>query len=381
MLKENSTVATFENKDNETALHVLATKPSAFDSGNQLGILRRCINSCETIKQDQNSKQTEAHQLVKNICAHAYKDDVENFRVNEEISQVLFVAAKVGNVEFFIEVIRTDVDLIWKMDTQERTIFHIAVEERHESIFNILVNEIGSIKDILLDITTKDGNNMLHLAAKLAPEHKLNAISGAALQMQQELLWFKVIIHLLECLLLFPFCFSCENSYDLQWKEVQKVVRPSFKEMKNKEEQTPNVLFAKQHEGLKKDGEKWMRKAATSSMIIATLIGGIMFIGQLIFSGQPADGVNHSSDKSNLVPLQHPQLIMFLSILTSGYSYDDFLVLLPNMLLIGVTSLFISIAIMMVAFSASFCLKYPNHHGFTLIGLFACLPILYGLLK
>ncbi len=162
--------------------------------------------------------------------------------------------------------------------------------------------------------------------------------------------------------------------------------------MKNKEEQTPDVLFAKQHEGLRKDGEKWMRKAATSSMIIATLIGGIMFIGQLIFSGQPADGVNHSSDKSNLVRAfsyssaitlfsSSTSAIMFLSILTSRYSYDDFLVLLPNMLLIGVASLFISIATMMVAFSASFCLKYPKHHGFMLMALFACLSILYGLLK
>ncbi len=83
------------------------------------------------------------------------------------------------------------------MDEQKRTIFHIAVEERHKSIFNIMVNDIGSIKDILLDNKTEDGNNLLHLAAKLAPEHKLNAISGAALQMQQELLWFKVLIHLL----------------------------------------------------------------------------------------------------------------------------------------------------------------------------------------
>ena len=168
------------------------------------------------------------------------------------------------------------------------------------------------------------------------------------------------------------------------------MVRPAYKEMKNKKDETPYVLFAKQHEELRKDGEKWMRKTATSSMVVATLIGSIMF------SGQPAEGLNHSSEKSNLVVAysvssaialfcSSTSLIMFLSILTSRYSYDDFLVLLPVRLMIGVTSLFISIATMMVAFCASFFLKYHNHQEFPLIavlfGLFACVPILFVLLK
>ncbi|KAM0040220.1 hypothetical protein Hdeb2414_s0012g00391261 [Helianthus debilis subsp. tardiflorus] len=34
--------------------------------------------------------------------------------------------------------------------------------------------------------------NLLYLAAKLVPEDKLNKVTGAALQMQRELQWFKV---------------------------------------------------------------------------------------------------------------------------------------------------------------------------------------------
>ncbi|GMY13703.1 isoform 2 of ankyrin repeat domain-containing protein 17 [Fagus crenata] len=362
MLKKKPSLATMKNKQDKTALHVLALKPSAFVSGSQPGILRRWINSWRTtVKQDQNMKQT-AHPLLQAICAHVYECDVENLTVNEDISELLFVAAKVGNVEFLVELIRTSVDLIWEMDEQKRTIFHIAVEERHKSIFNIMVNDIGSIKGILLDSKTEDGNNLLHLAAKLAPEHKLNAISGAALQMQQELLWFE---------------------------EVKKVVnRPSMVEMENKKQQTPNVLFEKQHDDLRKAGEKWMRNTATSCMVVATLIG------QIIFSVQSAT----SSEKPNTVLYlaflyssaitffsSSTSIIIFMSILTSRYSYNDFLVSLPNRLLIGVTSLFLSIASMMVAFCASFCLEYPKHHGFPLIavlfGIFAFLPILCGLLK
>jgi len=33
---------------------------------------------------------------------------------------------------------------------------------------------------------------MLHLAGQVAPPNRLNIVSGAALQMQRELLWFKV---------------------------------------------------------------------------------------------------------------------------------------------------------------------------------------------
>ena len=161
-----------------------------------------CLLSCSLsflgmkVKQDQNSKQAKARELLKKICAGVYISDGGNSLENEEISQLIFVAAKIGNVEFLIEFIRIKPDLIWKKDTEGRTIFHIAVQERHDSIF-CLLNELGSIKNLILGIITNNGNNMLHLAAKLAPKHKLNAISGAALQMQQELLWFKVLIHIL----------------------------------------------------------------------------------------------------------------------------------------------------------------------------------------
>ncbi|GMY13644.1 isoform 2 of ankyrin repeat domain-containing protein 17 [Fagus crenata] len=325
MLEDKPALATIKNKYNETALHVFAPKPSAFASGRQPGFLRSRINSWMKVKQDQNSKQAEARELLKKICAHVYISDIGNSRENEEISQLIFVAAK----------------------------------ERHNSIFSLL-NELGSIKNLILEIITDDGNNMLHLAAKLAPEHKLNAISGAALQMQQELLWFKVMT---------------------------KVVRSSFKEMKNDKGKTPYDLFVEEHKPLRQTGEKWMRHTAISSMVVAALIA------QIVFSGQPDDGLNHSSEKSKLVLAysrssaialfsSSTSLIMFVSILISRYSFNDFHYWLPIQLMIGVTSLFISIAAMMAAFCASFSLKYHNNQEIPLLavlfGSFACLAILYS---
>ena len=140
-------------------------------------------------------KQLEANELFEK-CLQAYKSDVEGFIDIPEISDVLFDAAKVGNIEFLIKLIHFDFDLLWKWDNEDKTIFHLAVEERHESIFSLL-HELGSVGGIIVSRTNKNGGNILHLAAKKAPQEKLNAISGAALQMRREILWFKVLIHML----------------------------------------------------------------------------------------------------------------------------------------------------------------------------------------
>ena len=102
------------------------------------------------------------------------------------ISYVLFEAAEVGNIEFLVKLICFNFDLLWKRKDSGKSIFHIAVEKRHESIFKLL-NEIGSIGDLIVDGTIEGESNILHLAAGLAPQEKLNAISGAVFQMQLEL--------------------------------------------------------------------------------------------------------------------------------------------------------------------------------------------------
>lgn len=116
-------------------------------------------------------------------------------------SRILFVAAEMGNVDFLITLILSYPDVIWKVDEKNRSIFHIAIKCRHEEIFK-LIHEIGAIKDLIASYKDTERNNMLHLAAKIAPPDRLNCVSGAALQMQRELLWFEVIF------LTRPFSFS-----------------------------------------------------------------------------------------------------------------------------------------------------------------------------
>ena len=120
----------------------------------------------------------------------AYNRDVEHLIETPVIPEALFDAARVGNIEFMVKLIRFDFDILWATDNS-KSIFHVAVEERHESIFNLL-HELGSVGEIIVERRFENRSNILHLAARLAPQEKLNAISGAALQMQRELLWFKV---------------------------------------------------------------------------------------------------------------------------------------------------------------------------------------------
>ncbi|KAI3503599.1 hypothetical protein L1887_32045 [Cichorium endivia] len=104
--------------------------------------------------------------------------------------RILFVAAEMGNTGFLVELIRQYPDLLWKRNRNKQTIFHVAISYRHQDIFNLL-QEIGSMKDMITSLKDDNENNMLHLAGKIANEDTLQVVSGVALQMQRELLWFK----------------------------------------------------------------------------------------------------------------------------------------------------------------------------------------------
>ena len=134
-------------------------------------------------------------QLVKflwtTILERYYSSKKELNEIINEPSQLIFDAAEVGKVGFLSELISAHPSLIWELDSENRTILHIAVLHRHASIFNV-VHQIGHIKDIIVTFEDDEGNNLLHLAGKLAPQGQLELVSGAAFQMCVELFWFEV---------------------------------------------------------------------------------------------------------------------------------------------------------------------------------------------
>ncbi|XP_034697062.1 ankyrin repeat-containing protein NPR4-like isoform X2 [Vitis riparia] len=335
IVQKHPKIATARGRNGETALHILARKPSAYQSGSQLGFLQRCIYACLHVELSGNSS---------------------------------VIHKELGIVEFLIELIHAYPDLIWKVDTQSRSIFHIAVLHRQEKVFN-LIHEIGALKDLIASYRDENNNNMLHLAGKLAPSDRLKTDSGAALQLRRELHWFK---------------------------EVEKIVQPLYREIRNSEGKTPQTLFMEEHKVLVREGEKWMKDTAASCMLVATLIATVMFAAFFTVPGGDNDNtgipiflkrrsftVFAVSDALSFVS-SAASILMFLSILTSRYAEEDFLHSLPNRLTIGLGTLFISVATMMIAFCATLFLVLGHglHQAKIPIALVACIPVsLFALLQ
>ncbi|GJT89688.1 ankyrin repeat-containing domain, PGG domain protein [Tanacetum coccineum] len=240
-------------------------------------------------------------------------------------NRVLFVATEMGLYP----------DLIWKINDNGLSVFHIAVKHRHEGIYNLLY-EIGAMKDMITPLRDEHENNMLHLVGKIC--------------------------------------------------------------VKNKDDLTPHELFTREHKDLVIRGEEWMKGTASQCMVVAALIATIVFAAAFTVPGGYAQSNDQASNQKNGVPVFHSKatfmvfvvadaislfsssasILMFLSILTSRYAERDFLESLPKKLMLGLAALFLSITTMTVAFSVSFFVLY--HKGLLwipiLISALAVLPVL-----
>lgn len=164
--------------------------------------------------------------------------------------------------------------------------------------------------------------------------------------------------------------------------------------MKNTKGETPRHIFSMEHEDLMKKGEAWMKETAKSCTLVATLIATVVFAAAFTVPG--------GNDSKGVPPLLHEpffkvfaiseaiamfssstSILMFLSILTSRYGERDFLYALPLMLMIGITTLFVSIAAMVVAFCSTILLscRYWSTAAPILLGVFSCVPVIFIGLK
>ncbi|XP_057511605.1 ankyrin repeat-containing protein NPR4-like isoform X1 [Actinidia eriantha] len=364
IIQQQPQLATARDGNGDTALHILARKPSAFLSGNQLRIWQRCLYSIPGFNVIYSKKlmHMQAVELVKRLWDQVLL--LDDSKISEFIrtpSRLLFTAAELGIVEFVTLLIRSYPDLIWKVDDQSRSIFHVAVAHRQKKIFN-LIYEIGALKDLIAAYKDENNVNMLHLAAKLAPLNRLKTDSGAALQLRREFYWFK---------------------------EVEKIVQPLYAEMKDSEGRTPRMLFTEEHKGLVCEGEKWMKDTASSCMLVATLIATVMFAAAFTVPGGNNNDTGRPiaiSERSFLVFAisdalalfsSATSILMFLSILTSRYAEEDFLDSLPNRLIIGLATLFISIATMMISFCATLSIVLDKSVPWVSVpmAVVACIPV------
>ncbi|KAL8246853.1 hypothetical protein R6Q59_008069 [Mikania micrantha] len=308
---------------------------------------------------------TQKKNQAQNLQKHIHKS-ITNMRFatlkKSYSSQILFVAAEMGNTMFLVELIHGYPDLIWKVNDNNQSIFHIAVKHRHEGIYNLLY-EIVAMKDLITPLTDEHENNMLHLVGTRAKQKQLEDVSGVALQMQRELLWFQ---------------------------EVKNMIPHHLREQKNEDGLTPQELFTIEHKESVTQGEKWMKGTTNQCMVVAALIATIVFAAAFTVPGgyDQNNGIPIFDSKATFIVFvmadaislftSSASILIFLAILTSRYAERDFLESLPKKLISGLATLFISITTMTIAFGISFFVLY--HKGLlwvpVLICVFAVLPVL-----
>ncbi|XP_042477778.1 ankyrin repeat-containing protein ITN1-like [Macadamia integrifolia] len=172
-----------------------------------------------------------------------------------------------------------------------------------------------------------------------------------------------------------------QNSFILRMPsaEVEKIAPSAFSEHVNSNGLKPREVFTEEHQDLVKKGEKWMKDTANSCMVVATLIATFTFAAAFTAPG----GFNQDSgfpiflrDKlfflfivSDALSLfsSTTSVLMFLSIYTSRYAEEDFLESLPKRLIIGLSTLFFSIATMMVTFCATLFLILNKQYSWVAI--------------
>ncbi|KAJ9536772.1 hypothetical protein OSB04_un000076 [Centaurea solstitialis] len=303
-----------------------------------------------------------AKTVLELVCNEIDKSKVSNDSHYPHYNRPFLEAARQNTYQVVHEILVRSPKAIQIKDKDGYDIFQLALMHRSNKVFKLIYENPESMSRFC---TFKDssGNNMLHLAGKLARSHELDRKIDAALQLQQELQWFQ---------------------------QVKRLVIPAYRTEANIYKLTPNMVFMREHEQLKTKEEEWIKTTAESCCITAALITTIVFAAAItvpggsnqesgipIFRNNIAFTIFAISDAISLFT-SCTSLLMFSSILTTRFAEQDFLILLPRRMIIGMYTLFLSTTAMMVAFSATLFLVFCHKKPWMLppiCGL-ACIPIL-----
>ncbi|RHN72336.1 putative PGG domain-containing protein [Medicago truncatula] len=184
--------------------------------------------------------------------------------------------------------------------------------------------------------------------------------------------------------------YNIQDIHDVHvFQLVKNSMPPNFYERYNKDGKTAKQVFIETHAPLVKEGSKWLTKTAESCSVVAALAAAVAFTTSTSIPGGP--------NQNNGIPLfmKEPAyklyaaaslvalcfsvtaLVSFLSILTSRFEEKDFVVDLPRRLLVGLTTLFTSIASVLISFCAGhyFIVEPQLRFAFYPIYAATCLPV------
>ncbi|XP_022722227.1 uncharacterized protein LOC111279548 [Durio zibethinus] len=272
----------------------------------------------------------------------------------------ILIAASKGITEMVDKILEKFPVAIQDVDAQNKNVLLLAVEHRQAHIFQFLI-ERETFHESVFRHWDNQGNNALHLAATYG-HYRPWLIPGYALQMQWERKWYKF---------------------------VKKSMEKHLLVHHNNKGQTPKQIFTETHKALVKDGSEWLTKTSESCSVVAALIATVAFATAASIPG----GTSQDTGKpvlrdepafvvfviTSLVALcfSITALVFFLAILTSRFEEKDFAMKLPRKLILGLTSLFTSIAAMLFSFCAGHFFELGDKLKFAALPIYTatCLPI------
>ncbi|MED6183872.1 hypothetical protein PIB30_041878 [Stylosanthes scabra] len=182
--------------------------------------------------------------------------------------------------------------------------------------------------------------------------------------------------------------------WDIKWyKYIMSIGPEHCKFTKNKDSKTPEEIFYETHKaekGLIQQAGDWLKETSESCSVVAALVAGVSFAtassvpggtndqGKPPLEGKPAFDAFAIASLIGLC-FSVNGLIMFLSILTSRKEAKDFRMGLPLKLLVGLSSLFVSIAAMFVSFCSGHFFIIDQKYRSLLIPFYAStsIPVAY----
>ncbi|PNX74912.1 hypothetical protein L195_g030841 [Trifolium pratense] len=157
----------------------------------------------------------------------------------------------------------------------------------------------------------------------------------------------------------------------------------------NKSDKTAGELFKQTYASLIQEGDAWFKDTSESCSVVAALLASVSFAtsstipggnnsetGKPTLKGRPAFDAFALSSVIGL-SFSVTALILFLSILTSRKEPRDFRIDLPRKLLLGLSSLFLSIVAMFTTFCSGhfFLIDHKFKHFVFLIYSVTCFPV------
>ncbi|XP_044500255.1 ankyrin repeat-containing protein NPR4-like [Mangifera indica] len=274
----------------------------------------------------------------------------------------LLLATEKGIGEIVNKILEVCPQLVEHHNDLGQNILHVAIKHRQYEIFNHVKNMKIPMTRLVRKVD-KNGYTILHHAADMKPETTKHHPAGPVYQLQEEIKWYKRVKEIT------PAHYAMFRSKDVKM--------------------TCDELFNLKHNKLLGQAQNWIKGTSQSCSTVAVLVATVVFAAAYTVPGGSNEQGYPVFLNSTLFSLftvmdvvalacSLTSVVMFLSILTSPNTYEEFHRKLPKKLTIGFTLLFISLTTTMIAFAATLLLIIRSekpHWTTTLIYTAAFLPV------